>query len=61
MWNGEAVEIERTIRTVTIVPQSPRLTIRPATKDDVRRLLALIYDLAQYKRMTHEVTATEES
>ena len=39
----------------------PGFTIRPATEDDVPRLLGLIWDLAVYERLTHEVVATEES
>ena len=43
------------------MPQSPGFTIRPATEEDVPRLLALIQDLAVYEKLTHEVVATEES
>lgn len=39
----------------------PGFTIRPATEEDVPRLMGLIWDLAVYERLTHEVVATEES
>lgn len=39
----------------------PGFTIRPATEADVPELLGLIWDLAAYERLTHEVVATEES
>lgn len=35
------------------------LTIRPARRDDVPLLLTFIRDLAEYERLSHEVTATE--
>jgi GNAT superfamily N-acetyltransferase len=38
----------------------PCLTIRPATPDDVPHILAFIRELAEYEKLTHEVTATEE-
>ena len=34
--------------------------IRPATEDDVPTILGLILDLAEYERLTHEVSATAE-
>ena len=40
--------------------EQPRFTIRPATADDVPRLLAFIRGIAEYERLTHQVTATEE-
>jgi len=43
------------------VAQLPGFTIRPATEADVPRLLGLIWDLAVYEKLTHEVVATEES
>ena len=43
------------------MPQETGFTIRPATDEDVPRLLALIHDLAVYEKLTHEVVATEES
>ena len=39
----------------------PRFTIRPAAEGDVPRLMGLIWDLAVYEKLTHEVVATEES
>ncbi len=36
-----------------------RLTVRPATPDDVPDILAFILELAEYEKLTHEVTATE--
>ena len=38
----------------------PGFTIRPATADDVPRLLAFIQGIAEYERLEHQVTATEE-
>lgn len=35
-------------------------TVRPATESDVPLLLAFIRELAEYEKLTHEVTATEE-
>ena len=43
------------------MPQDTGFTIRPATDEDVPRLLALIQDLAVYEKLTHEVVATEET
>ena len=37
-----------------------RFTIRPATAEDVPRLLAFIRGIAEYEHLTHQVTATEE-
>ena len=37
-----------------------RFTIRPATAEDVPRLLAFIRGIAEYERLTHQVTATEK-
>ena len=41
--------------------QHPRFTTRPATADDVPRLLAFIHGMAEYEHLTHQVTATEEA
>ena len=41
--------------------QSPEFTIRAVTEEDVPRLMGLIWDLAVYEKLTHEVVATEES
>lgn len=38
-----------------------KVRIAPATADDVPLLLALIRGLAEYERLSHEVTATEAS
>ena len=37
-----------------------RFTIRPATADDVPRLLAFIRGIGEYERLTHQVAATEK-
>ena len=39
---------------------SPELTIRPARREDVRLLLALFRELAEYERLDHELRATEQ-
>lgn len=36
------------------------VTIRPATSDDVPRILQLVKELATYERAPHEVTVTED-
>lgn len=36
------------------------LLIRPAIREDVPLVLAFIRDLAEYERLSHEVTATEQ-
>ena len=36
------------------------LTIRAAVPDDVPHILAFIRELADYEKLTHEVSATEE-
>ena len=41
--------------------RQPRFTIRPAATDDVPRLLAFIHGIAEYERLTHQVSATEEA
>ena len=41
--------------------QQPRFTIRPATADDVPRLLAFIHGMAEYEHLTDQVTVTEEA
>jgi GNAT superfamily N-acetyltransferase len=38
----------------------PEIEIRVATEDDVPLILALIKELAEYERLSHEVVATEE-
>lgn len=38
----------------------PVLTIRAAVPDDVPLILAFIRELAEYEKLTHEVSATEE-
>jgi GNAT superfamily N-acetyltransferase len=38
----------------------PPATIRPATAADVPLILQLIRELAEYERLAHEVTATED-
>ena len=43
------------------MPASPGFTIRPAVEEDVPRLMGLIWDLAVYEKLTHEVVATEAS
>jgi GNAT superfamily N-acetyltransferase len=35
------------------------ITIRPATRDEVPRVLQFIRDLARYEKLEHEVTASE--
>lgn len=39
---------------------APLFTIRPATAEDAPLLLAFIRGIAEYERLTHQVTATEE-
>lgn len=39
---------------------SSKIAIRTATRADVPLILALIKELAEYERLTHEVTASEE-
>ncbi len=38
----------------------PEFSIRNATRHDVPLILALIHELAEYEKLSHEVTATEE-
>jgi GNAT superfamily N-acetyltransferase len=38
----------------------PELEIRFATEDDVPLILSLIEELAEYERLSHQVTATED-
>ena len=40
--------------------RQPRYIIRPARAEDAARLLAFIRGIAEYERLTHQVTATEE-
>ena len=40
-------------------PGTARITITPATEPDVPLILALIKELAEYERLSHEVVATE--
>src|SRR5215213_6806916 len=37
-----------------------KLTIRPASETDVPLILTFIRELAEYEKLTHEVSATEE-
>ena len=46
---------------MTALTRHPQFTIRPATSDDVPRLLAFIHGMAEYEHLTHQVTATEEA
>jgi GNAT superfamily N-acetyltransferase len=39
---------------------SSAFSIRPATEDDVPTVLQFIRELAEYEKLSHEVTATEE-
>jgi GNAT superfamily N-acetyltransferase len=39
---------------------SDPITIRPATREDVPRVLEFIRDLARYERLEHEVSASED-
>ena len=41
--------------------ETPKFLIRPATKSDVPIILSFIKMLAEYERLSHEVSATEES
>ena len=41
--------------------RQPRFTIRPATAEDVPRLLAFIHGMAEYEHLADQVTATEEA
>ena len=41
-------------------PSQPALTIRAAVPGDVPQILAFIRELAEYEKLTHEVSATEE-
>ncbi len=43
------------------MPEDSGFTIRAATEEDVPRLMGLIWDLAVYEKLTHEVVATEEA
>src|SRR5689334_21952966 len=38
----------------------PEISIRPATPSDVALIFALIGELAEYEKLSHEVVATEE-
>ena len=38
----------------------PRIEIRAATRDDVPLIFALIGELAEYEKLSHEVVATEQ-
>ena len=44
---------------MTTPPADPQLDIRSATAEDVPTILALIKELADYERLSHEVTATD--
>lgn len=39
---------------------TPQFSIRPATIDDIPLVLSLIKELAEYEKLPHEVTATED-
>jgi GNAT superfamily N-acetyltransferase len=41
------------------MPDGPQLSIRKAVRDDVPLVLALIKELADYEKLSHEVTASE--
>ena len=43
------------------MPSSPKFTIRPATEADIPTVLRLVRGLAEYEKLAHTVTATEES
>ena len=43
------------------MPEDSGFTIRAATEGDVPQLMGLIWDLAVYEKLTHEVVATEAS
>jgi hypothetical protein len=51
LWGRES---KRTFRM-------PELEIRTATEGDVPLILSLIKELAEYERLSHEVSATEET
>ena len=38
----------------------PRITIRPATSDDISLILTFIRELAEYEKLAHEVVARED-
>ncbi len=38
----------------------PEIEIRPATEEDVPLILSFIRELAEYERLSHEVSATED-
>lgn len=40
---------------------TPAFSIRPATREDAALILSFIQALADYEKLTHEVTATEET
>ncbi len=42
------------------MPPTPVIRIEPAKLDDVPLILSLIGELAEYERLSHEVTATED-
>ena len=46
--------------TIPRVPTAPRISIRPATPDDVPLILGFIRELAIYEKAEHEVAATED-
>ncbi len=43
------------------MPEDSGFTIRAASEQDVPQLMGLIWDLAVYEKLTHEVVATEAS
>ena len=40
---------------------TPQISIRPAREADVEQVLAFIRELAEYERLSHEVTATAQN
>ena len=46
---------------MSLAPSTSATTIRPAEPADVRRIHALLLELAEYERLAHEVHATADS
>jgi len=42
-------------------PNTPRITLRPATPDDAPLIRRFIEELAEYEKLTHQMVATDES
>lgn len=57
---GERQRVSHIHKDGETLAQEPRFTIRPATAGDVSRLLTFIQGIAEYERLEHQVTATEE-